>query len=434
MVRRLALGIAVALLVETMAGCARPADPPGVVRLRFCSFGSKEEADLANALARAFEREHPNIRITVEPVPSSGYQMKLTMQSVAGTLPDVVFLTDSLVPTFLHYHVVRNLWPYIKSDPSFHVEDIYPQMLQTGMDSRGNLVMLPRELGVVVMFYNRTLFRRAGLPDPPPDWTYDDFLRMARKLTVHDSQGRIVQYGFTADYKWPGLYGPWIVSDGGSLLSRDHKHSTLGAPASLRGLHDLIDLVTVDHVAPAPEVAGAMQGADLFARGLAAMRPGVFPSVPGLRATMKRFDWDVQIMPQGRVRRAVTMGAAGYGISSTSRHPTEAWAFVKFILSPEGQRILARAGSGIPALKSLAHDPSWRRAGLPPQHLDAFLASVKYGMIWQDTLAFTDPEVADTVNEAFDRAFTGQASVEMAFKEADAKIDRVFAEEALAGP
>lgn len=428
---KLASGIVLALSVWTLGGCARPADAPGVVRLRFCSFGNKGEVDLANALARAFERRHPNIKITVEPVPASGYPMKLTMQSVAGTLPDIVFLTDSLVPTFIRYHVVRNLWPSIKRDPTFNVGDIYPQMLQTGMDAGGNLVMLPRELGVVVMFYNRTLFRKAGLPDPPPNWTYNDFLRMAQKLTVRDRQGRIVQYGFTANYKWPGLYGPWIVSDGGSLLSPDHKRSLLGAPASLRGLHDLIDLVTVEHVAPPPDIAGVMEGADMFSRGLAAMTSGVFPNVPGRRATMQRFDWDVQIMPAGRVKRAVTMGAAGYGISSTSRHPQEAWAFVKFILSPEGQRLLARTGIGIPALKSLAHDPRWRQSGLPPRNLDAFLASVKYGMLWQDTLAFTDAEVADTVNEAFDRAFTGQATVETAFREADAKIDQVFAEKDL---
>src|SRR5690606_29636333 len=97
----------------------------------------------------------------------------------------------------------------------------------------------PRELGVVVMFYNRTLFRKAGLPDPPPDWTHEDFLRMARKLTIYEDgssavgarlvppgtgsraaqgaplrrgggHGRIIQYGFFAGYTWCGVYAPWV--------------------------------------------------------------------------------------------------------------------------------------------------------------------------------------------------------------------------------
>ncbi len=34
-----------------------------------------------------------------------------------------------------------------------------------------------------------TLPRRAGLADPKPDWTYYDFVRMAKKLTVRDHRG-----------------------------------------------------------------------------------------------------------------------------------------------------------------------------------------------------------------------------------------------------
>src|SRR5690348_6711039 len=81
-----------------ITSCAPPpADPPGVIRLRCSVFGAKEEADLANAFVRAFEAKHPHIRVQVEPVPQSGYDMRLTMQSAAGTLPDVVFLTDSQI-------------------------------------------------------------------------------------------------------------------------------------------------------------------------------------------------------------------------------------------------------------------------------------------------------------------------------------------------
>jgi len=417
-------------ILVSLSGCSgRRALPPGVVRLRFSVLGEKNETDLAQAWVNAFEKEHPNIRVDIEPVAGMGYDMKLMMQSVAGTLPDVVFMADSLVPTFTKYHVVQNLWPYIKHDPTFNVKDIYPQMLETGMDDKGNLYMLPRELGVVVMFYNRTLFRKAGLPDPSPNWTYADFLRMAKKLTLKDSEGRTIQYGFNANYYWPGLWGPWVMSDGGQILSKDGLHSLLGTPAALKGLRSLIDLVTVYKVAPIPDPSLAAQGIDLFAQGRIAMQPGVFPSVPVYRATMKQFDWDVQIMPAGSVKRVVTMGAAGYGMSSQTKHPKEAWEFLKFILSPQGQRIMARMGSGIPALKSLAHDPCWRNSKLPPKNLDAFIDSLKYGMPWHDTLAFTNDEVADIVNTAFDKSFTQQTTIAKAFQDADAQIDKVFAQE-----
>ncbi len=422
-------------VVFLLAGCVdAPREKPGVVHLRFSVLGAKQESDLANALARGFEKKHPNIKIEVEPVAGMGYDIKLIMQSAAGTLPDVVFLADSLVPTFTKYQVVRDLRPFIKADPEFPVNDIYPQMLRTGMDRQGRIFQLPRELGVVVMFYNRTLFRRAGLPDPSPNWTRADFLRMAKKLTLRDKQGRVTQYGFSAGYTWCGVYAPWVASEGGRVVSKDGKRAAFSSPESLKGLRDLVGLVTVEQVALPPNRNITIPGVDPFAAGKIAMQPQVFPQVPFYRATMKD-DWDVQVMPAGTMRRVTNMGAAGYGMSTNTKHPREAWEFLKFIVSPEGQRILASAGSGIPCLRSMAKDPVWRRpnSALRTSHsalnYDAFINSVQFGVGWDDFLILTNPQVSDTVNQAFEQAFLG-TPVDMAFREADMKINKILAEEA----
>ena len=130
-------------------------------------------------------------------------------------------------------------------------------------------------------------------------------------------------------------------------------------------------------------------------------------------------------------------------MSTNTKHPKEAWEFLKFIVSPEGQRILAASGSGIPCLKSLAKDPCWRRSSLhlregptdlsgegghPALNYDAFVNSVEFGMGWEDFLILTRPEVQDAVTQAFEKSFLGQASVEDAFKEADEKINKILRE------
>ena len=414
------------LLPVVFSGCA-PQPKDTRVHLRFSILGAKQEADLANALARGFEAEHPDIEIDVEPVAGMGYDIKLIMQSASGTVPDVLFLADSLVPTFTKYNVVRDLNEFIKKDPEFPIGDIYPQMLATGMDKQGRIFQLPRELGVVVMFYNRTLFRKAGLPDPPPDWTHEDFLRMAKKLTLRDDQGRIIQYGFTASYTWCGVYAPWVASEGGRVVTKDGKWAAFSSPESLKGLKNLIELVTVERVALPPNRSITIPGVDPFAAGKIAMQPQVFPQVPLYRATMKAFDWDVQVMPRGSVKHVTNMGAAGYGMSTNTKHPKEAWEFLKYIVSREGQTILAKSGSGIPCLKSMAKDPVWRKPG-HPKNYDAFINSVEIGMGWDDFLILTRPEVQDAVNQAFEKSFLGKATVESAFKEADAKINKVLEE------
>jgi len=71
------LGLVSIALVLLLGGCT-PArkDASGMVQLRFSCLGAKQESDLANALARAFEAKHPNIKITIEPVAGMGYDIK----------------------------------------------------------------------------------------------------------------------------------------------------------------------------------------------------------------------------------------------------------------------------------------------------------------------------------------------------------------------
>jgi multiple sugar transport system substrate-binding protein len=424
-----ALGLLSLCIMLFVAGCSqKPKESSSVVHLRFSVLGSKQESDLGNSLARDFEKTHPNIKIDVEPVAGMGYDMKLIMQSAAGTVPDVLFMADSLVPQFIKFKVVRDLTDDIKNDPTFDLKDIYPEMLSTGMDSRGHIYMLPRELGAVVMFYNKTLFKRAGVPYPTRNWTYDEFLADAKKLTIKDKDGSVKQYGFSGMYSWPGLYPEWIASQGGSVLSKDGR-VTLSSPASLKGLRTLTDLVTKYGVAMPPNQSLTAPGIDPFAAGKVAMVPQIFPQVPQFRATMKQFEWDAQVMPAGRVRRVVNIGAAGFGISASTKHPKESWEFLKYILSKDGQRIFGATGSGIPALKSLAHDPSWRKTKENPKDLDAFIDSVKYGMSMKTVLTFSDSEISDRVNEAFEKVFTSGVPMEDAFKEADVKINKILAKE-----
>lgn len=424
------LVLLLATCIMGVTGCSsNKTEAKDIIHLRFAVLGAKQESDLAKAFAHEFVKSHPNIKIDIEPVAGMNYDTKLAMQSAAGTLPDVVTIVDSLVPTLIKYKVVKDIRPYIENDPGFNIADIYPQMLSTGKGPNDEIYMLPRELGVVVMFYNRTLFRRAGLPDPKPDWTCDDFLRMARKLTLRDKNGRITQYGFTASYSWPGIYVSWVISNGGKVMSKDGKRTEFSSAESLRALHTLTDLVTSENVAPSPSQSITAPGVDPFVAGFVAMEPQVFPQTPLFRMTMKKFDWDVQVMPAGRFSRLVSVGAAGYGVSVQTKHPKEAYEFVKFMVSPAGQKILGAAGSGIPVLKSMSHDPCWRNPGRPPKNLDAFINSVNFGMEWKGILPLQQPEVADVVDNAFQDVFNGQRTVEKAFSDADKKIAKILREE-----
>jgi len=432
---RIVAVLLISVMIASISGCGKPEKKDSRIHLRFACFAYKQEADLAARLAAAFEKDHPNVKIDIEPIDGLDYQNKLAMQSAAGTLPDVVMLADALIPTLTSYKVLLDLKPFAQADKTFNLSDIYPQMLQAGMGDKGEIYMMPRELGVVVMFYNRTAFRKAGLPDPKPDWTYDEFLQMAKKLTIKDADGNIEQYGFYAPYAWSGFYSSWVESNGGKIVSKDHKKVMFDDPAVLKGLRSITDLVTKDSVAASPQQATTLSGTvsasgmDPFSIGKVAMMPQIFPQVAMFRTVIKKFDWDVQILPRGTVSHVVCSGSAGYGISADTKHPQEAWQFVSFIARPEGQRIFASGGNGIPVLKSLRNDPCWRKSGLPPANLDAFIQSTQFATGPRDRLILDKPEVGDLISAAFDDSFNSLRSTEDAFREVSKKINKILKEE-----
>src|SRR5207244_3849477 len=106
-----------------------------------------------------------------------------------------------------------------------------------GIFRRGDAVYaLPRGYTPLVIVYNRDLLDRSGIAYPGDDWTWDDFLRIARRLTRDtDGDGRIDVWGAAFDRR-PAFWLPWIWSGGGDVLCSDGRRGPGGSAATgLRG-------------------------------------------------------------------------------------------------------------------------------------------------------------------------------------------------------
>src|SRR5690606_34734876 len=94
-------------------------------------------------------------------------------------------------------------------------EAFYPSALKAftwktaqGEQSGDMLGALPRDISNVVLFYNRDLFAKAGIPEPRAGWNWDDFVETAQKLTVDaDQDGAPERFGVSF-YAMPPLF--WL--------------------------------------------------------------------------------------------------------------------------------------------------------------------------------------------------------------------------------
>jgi multiple sugar transport system substrate-binding protein len=108
-------------------------------------------------------------------------------------------------------------------------------------------------------------------------------------------------------------------------------------------------------------------------------------NIPGMCVTYReniadKFEWDVVRVPAHPKGPFTGMGTYGYAVSANAQRPQAAWDFVKYLASPTGQSIIARTYAGIPLLKSMADDPTWRELPPPPANKDAFILSAEIGI------------------------------------------------------
>ena len=93
----------------------------------------------------------------------------------------------------------------------------------------------------MVIFYNRDLFKAAGVPEPKPGWTMDEFKAAAKKLTTGGRTGLVTQ---------PGDLGvtSWVRTMTGAEPLADGK-LTFTDPKFTEGFQGYADFVRTDKIA-----------------------------------------------------------------------------------------------------------------------------------------------------------------------------------------
>src|SRR5262249_37813786 len=135
----------------------------------------------------------------------------------------------------------------------------------------------------------------------------------------------------------------------------------LAEPPSVEAITFLHDLVYRDRVAPTPAELESMPG-QAFRTGHIAM---VMNGSWMLKALEDAPDlhYGVAPLPRGPHGRATIANGVANSISAKSAHPDEAWDLVRFLSSREAQEALARSGTSIPVLKSVANSPVYLEGG-----------------------------------------------------------------------
>ena len=402
--RRLLLGAAaVALLLS-------PAPAAAQARISFMVFGDAAEKAAYERLAAEFGRRTPQVHVTLIHIPGqSDYRKRLGIDFAAGTPADVILLSYRRYAAFAARAALEPLGPYLGRSTVIKEDDFYAQSIEP-FRWQGALTCIPQNLSSLVVYYNKDLFDRAGVPRPTDDWTWDDFLRAARALTRDaPGGGPRPQHGLGTEVSIFRL-APFVWQNGGHLV--DHPLAptrlTLDAPRSREALAWFVDLQVKHRVVPDAVEEKGESSESRFLNGRLAMFLNSRRGVPTYR-TITSFDWDVAPLPRHRERAGI-LHADAYCLPKASGDKAAAWAFIEFANSVEGQRTIAASGRTVPSLRAVAESPAFLDPAARPRNSRVFLREIPHIHAVPVTPEWVDVE--ELAGEELTRAYYGRASVD----------------------
>jgi multiple sugar transport system substrate-binding protein len=380
----------VTLLAVLALGACQPAGaqpPANPVTLRFTYWGSAVEKEAIARMVRSFEAANPDIRVDARHFASSEYAAQVQGLLGSDTPPDIGYLFETHAAQWASDGKVLDLTDIIQADPalSARLPDSFYYF------APGRTLGTSTATEIMVLFYNKELFEKAGLPFPPsrPEaaWTWPEFLTVARRLTV-DAAGRhpgdagfdpeqIVRYGVSFDLRdWYG-YLPFIYSNGGDVVDDSGTHLRLDEPEAVEAVQKLADLMWVEHVMPTPQQQANLPSSDvLLQTGQLAMDlRGQWKLMDF--ASMEGLDFGLGVLPKLKEPKTILLGSPTVIFAQTP-HLDAAVRFYKFHDDPQAVDLYAR-GLWMPLDRAYYTDPkaiaSWLdNPSHPPESRDVLVS------------------------------------------------------------
>ena len=382
--------------------------------------GNAAENKAFEELVSAFEKGNPNILVNMKSIPYSDYEIRLRTELAAGNPPDILTIDSPTLGLYANTGSLLSIDPFMRKEGK--IDDI-PDSTLKGLSYKGQIYLAPIVESSIALYYNRHLFKAAGIPYPSEDpnnpLTWDEVLEIAKKVN-NPTKGIVgidPAQGFS-DGESPAYFKtPLLWQFGADILSPDGTTASgfLDSKQALDALQFYQDLYHKNGVA-AFELPPAV-----FESGKLAMTVLGSWTLADLEKNHPEFklgeDFGVTPLPKDKYQ-FVPNGGWALGITSKSKHPKEAWKFIQYVTGYQGVKKYVTITGDIPARYSVAKD--FPELNEYPKNIFV-QQSQKYSKNRPVTPAY--PVVSDAIRRLFEDVGIGGKDVKVAANEAVAKIN-----------
>lgn len=374
-------------------------------------------------LIQKFHRENPKVRVKLQvgPHSSTEYHAIVTQRlKNRDKSVDVFFMDVIWPPEFANAGWSMDLTSRF---PSLEQKKFLPGPI-TANTYQGKIYGVPCYLGAGLFYYRKDLLKKYNFK-PPIYW--EEMLNQGQ--TIIEGEGDSGLHIYSAQFKqYEGLVCDmmeFVWSNGGRVIDHKTDQVILDEAPAVNAVAFVRDRI-IGKAAP----RGAInyeepESLDLFIQGKAIFhRTYAWAVANDPKKSRVAGKIGVGPLPSFHGQSSVsTLGGWQFGVNRYSRHPEEAWQFIKFMTSHDTQKTLALKESLAPTMRSVYHDPEIQEKRA---HLKAFLPAFEkarprplspvYPMISQELQRFFSRAIVERGSDLSEMARVTSARIEKFFK------------------
>lgn len=302
--------------------------------------GAQSDQDALNAQIDIARKQNPDIDIQLRTAPWTDFFTKQTTEMASGQMACVTGMNSGMLAGYVDGFDEM-------TDADLATAGLSKDLLSPGsldiLSYKGKTYGVPFDISAMLTYYNADMFKAAGVADPKPGWTFDDFEAAAKATTGNGKYGFGIGMGA---FQWQALP---IAKSGTQPVTAD---GTLqfDNPAFADAAAWYAGLVTDKKVAaPVASASDSGWGEEQYAAGNTAMAvDGTWNAVSYLK-NESGFNAGMTTLPTGPNGSLSLILGSGYGIAKTCDNKPAALKVLGSLLSKDSQDYVASSGRSFPA-------------------------------------------------------------------------------------
>lgn len=386
-----------------------------------------EHIDAGKKLYTDFDGKNPDLDVEARWPVGDDWTEEFLASVAAGDATDVVMWCGSPF-AFMDGGKLADLNPLMEADNSFDKDDFYPSLTSL-LVKDGKTYGWPYNYATTIIYYNLKHFKEAGVDAPTEDWTWNDLLTMAQKLTKATGDPTTEQWGFLfRDVDLEHM----CQSFGGNWVDADEKRCDFTKKETIEGLQFFSDMIYKHKVSPSPEQMGGQAPASLFASGRVAITGlpewGLLDFNRAHEDSSNGLEYDVMLMPNGPAGRKTRLRPGEISILQDAKNMDAAWQTFKFLTSPEYEKAMQVEIPESPPPRKSVNEYKFKEFTKYPDSRERFLEQPSYGIYPYYDLRY-GKEMQDIITPAIQTLMSGsELNAEALANQLCEKIDDKFKE------